>query len=323
MKHLAIITGGFDHESAISMKSSEVVHKHIDTIRYHAYQIVIEKNRWYERYQGLEVDKTDFSIVDKGKKIVFDVAFIALHGAPAETGHLQGYLDMIGIPYVGCIGLTAAMTMDKALSKDLVTGHTNIKTAKYIKLKKNQEIPLEEIKFLGEILFVKPNSAGSSFGVTKVKRSQDIIPAIQEAWKHSEFALIEEFIQGREFSHGIYQHHGKTEILPITEIISQTEFFDFAAKYENKSQEITPAELDQTIAETIYEHSKKIFDLFQCRQMSRFDYLVRGNEVFFMEANTIPGLSEQSIYPQQLLAAGYTLSDAFNQMIEEAFHGKI
>lgn len=315
-KNIAIIAGGFEAERVISLKSALVVKKSLDTTKYRATIIDINNDNWKDE-DGCIVDKNDFSITHEGVKIKFDACFMAIHGSPVEDGKIQGYFEMLNIPYTGCDGRTMAITMDKVLTKQILADVYGIKTAKFEVHHRGETIEIPKLEALGYPMFIKPNSVGSSFGVTKVKDRSQIEKAINEALQHDDIVIIEEFIEGREFSHGVLQEGEKLHILPITEIIPETEFFDYAAKYEGKSKEVTPAEnLPEVTRLKMYEMTEKIFRVMNCRGLARVDYLLRGDEPYFMEINTIPGLSEASIYPQQLNHYGLSLNQGFGIMIE-------
>lgn len=319
MKNIAILAGGFDSERVISLKSAQVVKMNLDENEYNAFIIDIGLGSWHSE-DGYIVDKNDFSITIPDVKVKFDACFMAIHGSPVEDGKIQGYLEMLGIPYTGCDGRTMAITMDKILTKQILKNTFGIRTAAFEIYTKGETIEESNYEYLGFPMFIKPNSVGSSFGVTKVKERSQIKKAIEDALEHDDLVLIEEFIEGREFSHGILQEGDKLHIMPITEIISETEFFDYAAKYEGKSKEVTPAEnLSPQVENEMKTMSEKIFRVMNCRGLGRVDYLLRGEEVFFMEINTIPGLSPASIYPQQLNHYGFSLEQAFGIMIENSF----
>lgn len=321
MKRIAILAGGFDAERVISLKSAKVVQNNLNPTQYQSHIIDIGQDKW-ESTDGHIIDKNDFSLTIDHQTVHFDACFMAIHGAPVENGQIQGYLEMLHIPYTGCDGRTMAITMDKILTKQILSNTYQIPTARFIVHHRKNKIDTESILQLGLPLFIKPNSVGSSFGVTKVKSRDQIIPAIEEALMHDDTVLIEEFIEGREFSHGVLMRGKDIHVLPITEIIPENEFFDYAAKYEGKSQEVTPADIPKNIEETMYALTQKIFQAMNCRDMSRVDYLVRGDEVYFMEINTIPGLSEASIYPQQLAHYGFSLAEAFDIMLQNAMTRK-
>jgi len=318
MKNIAILAGGFEAERVISLKSAQVVKRNLDNTKYNTYIIDIQKDKWVEE-SGALINKNDFSIQIDGQKIKFDACFMAIHGSPVEDGKIQGYLEMMHVPYTGCDGRTMAITMDKILTKQIVKNVFGIQTAKFEIYRRGEKIEESNYEKLGFPMFIKPNSVGSSFGVTKVKDKSKIKKAIEDALEHDDLVIIEEFIEGREFSHGVLQEGEKYHIMPVTEIIPENEFFDFAAKYEGKSKEVTPAEnLPEKIRLEMNEITEKIFRVMNCKGLARVDYLLRGEEVFFMEINTIPGLSEASIFPQQLVHYGFSLQDAFGILIENS-----
>jgi D-alanine-D-alanine ligase len=322
MKNIAILAGGFDAERVISLKSAQVVKRSLNSNHYLAYIIDIDKDLWRSE-EGYVIDKNDFSLQTPTGKISFDACFMAIHGSPVEDGKIQGYLEMMGVPYTGCDGRTMAITMDKILSKQILKNTFGVRTAAFEIYRRGEEFQESKYDYLGFPMFIKPNSVGSSFGVTKVKERSQIKKAIEDALEHDDLILIEEFIEGREFSHGILQEGDKLHIMPITEIISETEFFDYAAKYEGKSKEVTPAEnLSPKVENEMRVMSEKIFRVMNCRGLGRVDYLLRGDEVFFMEINTIPGLSEASIFPQQLNHYGFSLEQAFAIILETCLSDK-
>lgn len=314
--NIAVLTGGYDAEKVISYKSSQNVADVLSNLGCKAYQIDIQEDRWSLLNTDIEVDKNDFSITIEGKKIKFDTCFVSLHGAPAETGEIQGYFDMLNIPYSGCDAKTMAITMDKILSKDLVDKMLGFHSAKYIRCNEGDSIDLSKVAKIGYPIFVKPNSAGSSFGVTKVYKSEDMQAAIDEAFKHDDKILIEEFIKGREFAQGVIDRNGKIEVLPVTELISENDFFDYEAKYKGKAQEVTPADINDAIFDKMSEISIAIFNLFEMKGFARMDYLMKGEDIYFMEVNGVPGLSDESIYPQMLEAAGISFEDFVKAMLD-------
>ena len=316
MYHIAILAGGFEAERVVSLKSAQVVKNNLDPSQYQPYIIDIDSDSWKEE-SGIPVDKNDFSIIKDGKKIRFDACFMAIHGSPVEDGVIQGYLEMLRIPYTGCDGRTMAITMDKILTKQILRDSYHIRTARFEVYQRGEILDISRFEHLGYPMFIKPNSVGSSFGVTKVKEPAQIQKAIEDALHHDETVIIEEYIAGREFAHGVLQENDNIHILPITEIIPENEFFDYEAKYEGKSKEVTPAEnLPESIQNEMYEITEKVFRVMNCKGLARVDYLLRGDELFFLEVNTIPGLSEASIYPQQLVHFGLTLEKGFGILIE-------
>ena len=318
MKNIAILTGGDSEERVISLKSGQVVRDHLPKDRYRSFLIDIQKADWHDLDSGIQVDKNDFSLTVNGEKIRFDCAFAALHGAPLEDGKMQGYLEMLGIPYTCCNGYVSALTMNKHNTKQQLAQYGTVPMAKSVLLHRGQVVDNEQILALGLPLFVKPNTHGSSFGVTKVKTPDALPAAIEEAFQFDKEVVVESFLPGREFSNGVLRVNGEVVVLPVTEIIPETEFFDFAAKYEGKSQEITPADLSSGLTLQCRERSRFLYEALQCRGVVRFDYILVGDVFHFLEANTIPGISPASIVPQQARAHGWALGAFFSLLIEES-----
>jgi D-alanine-D-alanine ligase len=309
-KNIAILTGGDTAERIISLKSAAIAQKYLQNT-YNTYTIDIQGSRWQEIDTHINIDKNDFSLTKNGNKIRFDAAFAALHGAPLENGKLQGYLEMMGVPYTCCDGYTSALTMHKHNTKTQLAPYA-IPMAKSVLLHKNTDFDIQNLLNLGLPMFVKPNGGGSSFGVTKVKNQEELLPAIAAAFAHDTQVLVESFMQGREFSNGVIpQGDGKVLALPITEIVPETEFFDFAAKYEGKSKEITPANLTPAQTTQCQNRSVELYNLLGCKGFVRFDYILVGEVFMFLEANTIPGMTEASLLPQQAQSAGIALTDLF------------
>ena len=318
MKNIAILTGGDSAERVISLKSGAVVRDHLPKDRYRTFLIDIQKADWKDLDTGIAVDKNNFTLtLADGEKIRFDAAFAALHGSPLEDGKLQGYLELMGVPYTCCDGYVSALTMSKHNTK-LQLAPYGIPMAPSELLRKGE--PIDEVKLLqlGLPLFVKPNDNGSSFGVTKVKSAEALRPAIEEAFRYSNEVMVEAFMPGREFSNGVLRVDGKVVVLPVTEIIPETEFFDFAAKYEGKSKEVTPADLSAELTRQCQERTGKIYDLLKCKGAIRIDYILVGDTFHLLEPNTIPGISPASIIPQQAQAHGWELGEFFALLIEEA-----
>lgn len=321
MKNIAILTGGDSEERVISLKSGQVVHDNLPKDRYRCWLIDIQHAEWRDLESGASVDKNDFSLTIKGEKIRFDAAFAALHGSPLEDGKMQGYLEMLGIPYTCCNGYVCALTMNKHNTKVHLKPY-GVPMAPSKLLRRGQEVDTAELLQLGLPLFVKPNSHGSSFGVTKVKTAEALLPAIEEAWRFSPDAVVEAFMPGREFGNGAFRYKGEIIALPVTEIIPHTEFFDFAAKYEGKSDEITPAEISPELSRQCQELSRRCYEALNCSGVVRFDYILIGDTFHFLEVNTIPGISPASIVPQQARANGWTLSEFFSMLLEEVLQGE-
>lgn len=318
MKNIAILTGGDSAERVISLKSGQVVRENLPKDQYRSFLIDIQKSDWKDVDSGCSIDKNDFSLTLPGaEKIQFDGTFAALHGSPLEDGKMQGYLDMLGIPYTCCDGYVSALTMSKHNTK-LQLAPYEIPMAPSELLRKGENIDVERLLQLGLPLFVKPNDNGSSFGVTKVKTEDALLPAIEEAFRYGQEVMVEAFMPGREFSNGVLRVNGEVLVLPVTEIISETEFFDFAAKYEGKSREVTPADLSPELEQQCRQRTGKIYELLKCKGVVRIDYILVGDTFHLLEPNTIPGISPASIVPQQAQAHGWTLGEFFSLLIEES-----
>ncbi len=333
-KNIALVMGGFSGEHQISINSGCQVYESLDKRKYNVYKIVvglktgndIDRSQWYwlaNDGSHLPVDRADFTVTDKGKKIHFDLAFIIIHGNPGENGVLQGYFDLLGLKYTTCGFYTSALTFNKGYCNAVVRSYHIVKVAKSRLFYRGQYIDCKEvISRLRLPLFVKPASGGSSVATTKVKRAEDLMPAIEEAFTEDEAVLIEEFVQGREFDCGVMKIKGKKYVFPITEIIplGGHEFFDYEAKYDGFSNEVTPAEVDAEIAEEIQEVSSKLYDLMDCRGVVRFDYIYNEERqrLTFLEVNTIPGQSAESIVPKQARAMGISTAKLYEMIIEDA-----
>ncbi|RRN77643.1 D-alanine--D-alanine ligase, partial [Pseudoxanthomonas sp. SGD-10] len=275
-KNIALVAGGFTGEAVVSLKSAITVERHLNKEIYNVYKIIIDSNGWYhEDEQGnrILVDKNDFSIQTGHSKINFDCAFIIIHGIPGEDGKLQGYFDMIGLPYTSCGATTSAITMNKGYTKLLVSPVEGIHIARSVQLFAYGEFSLDKLKqHLVLPLFVKPNNGGSSIGMSKVTSWENLDDAVKKAFKEGTEVLIEEFISGREFTVGVYKTKGETKVLPITEIITSKDFFDYEAKYTaGLTQEITPADLNLDIVDKVGEIVKKAYNQLNCKGMVRID----------------------------------------------------
>jgi D-alanine-D-alanine ligase len=315
-KKIAIAAGGDSSEYSISMKSALVVQQHLQA-NFDTYLIEIKGANWryMDQNQSYEIDKNDFSLFMNGESIRFDLVFIAIHGTPGEDGKLQGYLDMLKIPYTSSNLLASAVSFNKGVTNDYLKSH-GICVAKSVQLFQGIPYIIEDIVAqLGLPCFVKPNQSGSSFGVQKVKKIEDLPQAIESAFEIDKQVLIESFVQGREVTCGVNNFNGTLTAMPITEIISENEFFDFSAKYEGKSQEITPADLPEESTKKVQELAKKVFQLLGLNGVARVDFIIQNNEPHLIEANTVPGLSAESIIPQQARAMGYSLTDFFTAWV--------
>jgi D-alanine-D-alanine ligase len=323
-KTIALVTGGYSGEAVISYKTAATIEKNIDTEKWNYYTIDIHPDGWFYRAADgshIAVDKNDFSITFNGKKIVFDAALIALHGTPGEDGKLQGYFDCIGLPYTSCDAATSALTFNKRYTV-AVAAFAGLPVAKSIHLfKQGNTSPADILKELQLPVFVKPNNGGSSIGMSKVNTPDALQPALDKAFKEDTQVLVEEYIQGREFTIGVFKHNGIITALPITEVISKKEFFDFEAKYEGASEEVTPANVDEPIAEKIRAAAKKAYAVFNCNGVVRIDFIYNeaAGQPFMLEINTVPGQSEASIIPQQVRAMGWTLKEFYSSLIANCF----
>jgi D-alanine-D-alanine ligase len=328
-KNIALLTGGYSGESEISAESGQVVYNHINKDLFNVYKIVIGLKNWvYQAPDGAEhaIDLSDFSIQLTSGKVIFDAAFIAIHGTPGEDGKLQGYLDMMDIPYNTCGRATAAITFNKFFSDGLARAY-QVNTARTVYLHKRDAPDVAAIlQETGMPCFVKPNSNGSSVGISKVKSSDELLPAIALAFEADSEVLVQEFIPGVEITCGIYEKEGQLIPLPLTEVVPKNEFFDYEAKYKGKSDEITPARISPELAKECTDLSLDLYRKFNCRGIVRFDYILtpegfgQGSRYYFLEVNTIPGLTEASIVPQQAAYMGISLSQLFTDVLNEAIN---
>jgi len=325
--NIAFVTGGYSTEAVISYKSAETIEQHIDRDRYSVYKIDITPNGWfYEDGHGkkVAVQRDDFSISVDSKKILFDAVLIGIHGTPGEDGKLQGYFDMVGLPYTSCDAATSGLTFNKRYTV-AVAAFGGVHVARSVHLFKDRPVSPEAI--LQQVtlpVFVKPNNGGSSIGMSKVNHAADLPAALEKAFKEDTQVLVEEFISGREFTVGVFKTKEKIIVLPITEVRSKKEFFDYEAKYEGMSEEITPAQIDEAMADRIRAEARKVYELFNCRGVVRIDFIYNeANQApYMLEINTVPGQSEASIVPQQVKAMGWTLKEFYTALIGEALSRK-
>ena len=320
-KNIAIIMGGYSSEVEISLKSGNVVYTNLSKEKYNAYRVHILKNKWValdELANEYPIDKHDFSFQFGGKKITFDCVFNAIHGNPGEDGTILAYFNLIGLKHTSAPFYQMALTFNKRDCLSVVKQY-GIKTAASFYLNKGNTINVDEIiAKVGLPCFVKPNNAGSSFGISKAKTKEDILPAIEVAFQEDSQILIESFLDGKEYTIGVFYFKGEVKVLPITEIISENDFFDYEAKYLGKSQEITPADIKPELLKKLEETAKKAYIALNMKGFSRTEYIVVNNEPFFLEMNTVPGMTTASILPQQAAAAGISLSELFDNAIEMA-----
>jgi D-alanine-D-alanine ligase len=322
-KNIALLAGGYSGEYVISLQSAETIEKNLDGDLYNIYKIIVTREAWYHDSKGqrIDVDKNDFSLTVDGEKVRFDCAFIAIHGTPGEDGRLQGYLDMMQVPYTTCNAIVSALTFNKSYCNKVVKAFNVVNIANSVHLIKGDPYSmgaiLDQLKLP---VFVKPNESGSSLGVSKVKTVEELLPAIEKAFREDNQVLIEEFIEGRELTIGVYKANGYMHALPATEIVSKNEFFDYEAKYTpGVTNEITPAKIDKNVKEQLESKAMYIYRHLNCRGIVRMDFILQRstNKLFFLEVNTMPGQSENSIVPQQVRAAGVSLKDFYGALLDD------
>lgn len=318
MKNVAIIMGGYSSEYQISLTSGNVVYSFLDKTKYNAYRIHIFRDKWImidDNNTEYPVNRHDFTVAYQGNTLSFDVVFNAIHGTPGEDGLMQAYFELLGIPQTSCDYYQAALTFNK---RDLlsVLKPYGIKTATSYYLNLGDAIDTATIiKTVGMPCFVKPNKSGSSFGISKVKTEAELLPAIENAYKEDNEIIIESFLDGTEVSVGVINYKGEIKVLPITEIVSENDFFDYEAKYLGKSQEITPARISPELAEKVNAVAKRAYEVLKMKGFSRSEFIIVNGEPHMLEMNTIPGLTTESILPQQAREAGISLTDLFDNAI--------
>ena len=315
MKKVAVIEGGYSSEKAVSIKSAQTVFDNLDRSKFDPTRVLIDKHEWtaYDEDGRYPIDKNDFSFTKNRTKQHFEYAFIMIHGTPGEDGKLQGYFDMIGIPYNTSSAAITSLTFQKFhCNRYLSTFGINV--SKAVLMKKGDHINQQEILSAVELpCFVKPTEAGSSFGVSKVKEANQLLDAINHAFEYSEEVIVEAFIKGRELTNGVYRNEDGVQILPITEIISENEFFDYEAKYNGKSNEVTPAEISNDLESKIKDLTYKIYDILGMKGIARMDYIVNDDEIpFLIEINSVPGMSNESIVPQMVKFEQIKLNEVLN-----------
>jgi D-alanine-D-alanine ligase len=320
---IAFVTGGYAAEAVISYKSALTIEKHLDGSRYDVYRIDITPEKWFHvTAEGKEIPvrRDDFTL-DLGDKIIrFDAVFIGIHGTPGEDGKLQGYFDLLGLPYTSCDATTSAITFNKRYTT-AVAGASGFHVAKSVHLFKDSfQQAGDAIASLRLPVFVKPNNGGSSIGMSKVSSAGDMQAALEKAFREDDQVLIEEYIRGREFTIGVFRSAGQINTLPFTEIETDNDFFDFEAKYQGKSRETTPAVCDASVDAKIRQAAAGIYAVFNCRGVVRMDFIFHEEEQqpYLLEINTIPGQSEASIIPQQVAAMGLSLASFYSMLIDDA-----
>jgi D-alanine-D-alanine ligase len=323
-KRIALVTGGFSGEAEISYKSAITVGNNLDREKFDVYKIDINPSGWfYEAADGQRsvVNKEDFSVLANGQNVTFDGVLLCIHGTPGEDGKLQGYFDMLNIPYTSCDAATSALTFNKRYTV-AVAAFAGINVAKSLHLFKHTPVAASSILTQLQLpVFVKPNNGGSSIGMSKVVKGDELDEAIAKAFKEDDQVLVEEFIAGTEFTIGVFKTKGQIITLPITEIITRKEFFDYEAKYQGLSEEITPAQVDESVAVKVRVAAQKIYELLNCRGVVRIDFIYseQAGQPYMLEVNTVPGQSAESIIPQQVKAMGWTLKDFYTAVVEECW----
>lgn len=323
-KNIALLAGGYSGEYVISIQTAQTIQKNIESDLYNVYKIIVTREGWWhedDKGNKIAIDKNDFTLTIDGEKIKFDAVFIAIHGTPGEDGRIQGYLDMLEIPYTTCNAIVSALTFNKSYCNKVVKAFNIVNIANSVHLIKGEPYSvgniLEQLKLP---VFVKPNESGSSLGVSKVKSVEELLPAIEKAFREDTQVLIEEFIEGRELTIGVYKVNGYLHTLPATEIVSKNEFFDFEAKYTpGVTNEITPAPVDDVTREQLETKASYLYRHLNCRGIVRMDFILQKgtNKLYFLEVNTMPGQSEASIVPQQVRAAGKSLKEFYADLLED------
>ncbi|GAB4091338.1 D-alanine--D-alanine ligase family protein [Flaviaesturariibacter terrae] len=320
-KKIALITGGYSGEAVISYKSARTIYEHLDKAKYDVYTIDINPAGWYYEHEDGQktlVNREHFTLTLGTELVQFDAVFVGLHGTPGEDGKLQGYFDMIGLPYTSCNAATSALTFNKRYTV-AVAAMAGINVARSVHLFRHTPYNTGDILDRLKLpVFVKPNNGGSSIGMSKVSEGADLAPALEKAFAEDDQVLVEEMISGREFTVGVYRAGGAIHVLPITEIIAHNEFFDFEAKYEGKSSEVTPADIDAGWKSALESAAQRIYEVFNCSGVVRIDFIY-NNEAgpFMLEINTVPGQSEASVIPQQVRAAGLSLTEFYGSLLEQ------
>lgn len=324
-KNVALLAGGHTGESVVSLNSAKQIEMVLDYQLYNVYKIIFTQDEWYylsESGTKIIIDKNDFSLTTTSGKIIFDVVFIIIHGSPGEDGKLQSYFDLLKIPYTTCDASTSALTMNKGFTKAVVRDINNLNVASSLQLFSKSETIEQQIKSQLKLpLFIKPNNGGSSIGMSKVTKWEQLDGALDKAFAEDSQILVEEFINGREFTVGIYKAKGAVVVLPITEIKSSKEFFDYEAKYtKGITEEITPAEISIEQTEKIGEIVTNVFAKLNCKGVVRVDFILQDftEDFYFIEINTVPGQADTSLIPQQVKASGMTMTDFYRLLIEDA-----
>ena len=320
---IAIVAGGDTSEYEVSLRSAQGIYSFIDKEKYTLYIVGMHGLDWHVRLDDgrtLPVDRNDFSFLLDGQKVKFDFAYITIHGTPGEDGRLQGYFDMLRIPYSCCGVLAAALTYDKFACNQYLHAY-GVRIAESLLLRQGQAITDDEVvEKIGLPCFIKPSLGGSSFGVTKVKTREQIQPAIAKAFDEAQEVVVEAFMDGIELTCGCYKTRGKSVVFPITEVVSHNEYFDYKAKYNGESDEITPARISDELADRVKKLTSAIYDILGAQGIIRVDYIVtEGDKINLLEVNTTPGMTATSFIPQQVRAAGLDIKDVMTDIIENKF----
>ena len=324
-RNIAIVCGGDSSEHDVSLRSAQGLYSFFDKERYNVYIVDIKGQDWHVELPGgitARIDRNDFSFVEDGKAKWFDYAYITIHGTPGENGILQGYFDLIGIPYSTSGVLVEAMTFDKFVLNQYLRGYgVSVADSLLIRQGYEQLVSDDEIEQrIGMPCFVKPAADGSSFGVSKVKNKDQLAPAIRKAMLESDEIMVEQFLDGTEISIGVYKTKEKAVVLPATEVVTQNEFFDYDAKYNGQVQEITPARLSEDVTRRVREITSHIYDILHCNGIIRIDYIIsKDGKIFMLEVNTTPGMTPTSFIPQQVRAAGMEMKDVLTDIVENQF----
>jgi D-alanine-D-alanine ligase len=319
-KNIAIVAGGDSSEVVVSLKSASGLNSFMDKERYNIFIVTIVGKIWQVELSENEtkiIDKNDFSFSINGVKTVFDFAYITIHGTPGENGILQGYFDLIGVPYSCCGVLAAALTFNKFTCNTYLKSF-GVKVAESLVLRAGQTVTDKDVEEkIGFPCFIKPNVGGSSFGVTKVKKAEQVQPAIAKAFAEGGEVMIEAFLSGTEITCGIYKTKLKTKVFPVTEVVSENEFFDYDAKYKGQVQEITPARISESLTGRVQKLSSAIYDILGCKGIVRIDFIItEGDVINLLEVNTTPGMTTTSFIPQQIAKAGLDIREVMTEIIE-------
>jgi D-alanine-D-alanine ligase len=319
-KNIAIVAGGDSSEVVVSLKSAAGLYSFMDKDKYNLFIVTLVGRIWQVEWSETEkitIDKNDFSFVRAGQKTNFDFAYITIHGTPGENGILQGYFELINLPYSCCGVLAAAITFNKFTCNQYLKGF-GVKVSESLVIRSGQTVSDEDVaQKIGFPCFVKPNVGGSSFGVTKVKSMDQVQPAIAKAFEEGNEVMIEAFMAGTEITCGVYKTKLKTVVLPVTEVVPENEFFDFDAKYKGQVQEITPARISNELTERVQKLTSAIYDILACKGIVRIDYIISAGDVInLLEVNTTPGMTTTSFIPQQVKAAGLDIKDVMTEIIE-------